>query len=246
VTLRMRAASIAPDLRFGAANALADPATALAIGDVLIRAEGRLPHSLAVPRYLRYTDRDAVIVVEGVDKLDELERCLSDQVRAIGQSDTLDDLSAAVIALDAVDYCFRGSGLWQGNIYLAGTESLSIVLNLVGARDPAYRASEVVSRELAALELAYLFPVARKFRSGVYDGQVQYRLNGWGRALAFRLTSTQRGAERSSAYRREIFRHITNERQRYESFLSQLDVARQEYIDNRLDDALSLPIPILV
>ena len=46
-------------------------------------------------------------------------------------------------------------------------------------------------RELAALELVYLFPIAGKFRSGAYDGQIQYRLNGWGRALAARLTAAR-------------------------------------------------------
>jgi hypothetical protein len=246
MTLRVRAASIAPDLRFGAASALADPLVTLVIGNVIIHAEGCLPQSSTTPRYLRYADRDAVVVADGIDDFGELELCLGDQVQVIAESDVLDDLSTAVVVLDAIDYCFRETGLWRGNIYLAGTESLTVVLDLVGARESGHRASEVVSRELAALELAYLFPVARKFRSGSFDGQVQYRLNGWGRALALRLAGTRLGAARASVYRLAISDAIAGERERYELFLAQLDVARQHYSDNRLGLALSLPIPILV
>jgi hypothetical protein len=43
----------------------------------------------------------------------------------------------------------------------------------------------------------YLFPIAGKFRSGQYDGQVQYRLNGWGRALANRLAAGPFGTARA-------------------------------------------------
>jgi hypothetical protein len=54
MTFRARAASIAPDLRFGVAGALADPAGVVLAGGVTIRAEGCLPLSPLVPRYLRY------------------------------------------------------------------------------------------------------------------------------------------------------------------------------------------------
>jgi hypothetical protein len=80
----------------------------------------------------------------------------------------------------------------------------------------------------------------------VYDGQVQFRLNGWGRALALRFTHTPLGAKRAAAFRQLIGGHLAGEFQHYESFLSQFDVARQHYRDDRLDDALSLPIPVLV
>ena len=111
MTLRVRAASIAPDLRFGAAAALADPAGTLTIGDVSIRAEGCLPPSSVMPRYLRYSDRDAVILTEGLDGLDEFLHCLGNEIYAIAESGALDDLSTAVTVLDAVDHCFRESGL---------------------------------------------------------------------------------------------------------------------------------------
>jgi hypothetical protein len=58
---------------------------------------------------------------------------------------------------------------------------------------PLFRGPETALRELGALELVYLFPVAGRFRSGSYDGQIQYRLNGWGRALATRLTAARPG-----------------------------------------------------
>jgi hypothetical protein len=246
MTLRICASSIAPDLRFGAARALADPANSVVVGGVVLRAEGCLPVSSAVPVYLRYSDRDAVIVADGIEAASELEPRLNEQVRAMAGSSALDDLSAAVVALDTVDRCFRDSGLWRGNIYLAGAGALAVVLDLVGARDAACREPEIVLRELAALELAYLFPVAGKFRSGEYDGQVQYRLNGWGRALAARLTEGRTGAARSGEYLRKLTEHVGRQRERYGSFLDELDVARQDYRVNLLADALTLPIPVLV
>jgi hypothetical protein len=173
MTVRVRAASIAPDLRFGAVGALADPAGAVLSGGVVLRAEGRLPQSPGIPPYLRYADRDAVIVAEGVNGLADLEVWLSEQIRAAAECGAFDDLSAAVIALDAVDRCFRESGLWAGNIYLAGAGALAAVLDLV--QDAGPMEPEAVLRELAALELAYMFPVAGKFRSGGYDGQVHPR-----------------------------------------------------------------------
>jgi hypothetical protein len=244
--LRVRAAAIAPDLRFGAAGALADPACLVVIRGVMMRAEGCLAQSSAIPRYLRYADRDAVIVADDVDKIGELESCLGEQIRMSAESGVFDDLSAAVIALDAVDRCFRESGLWSGNIYLAGADALAAVIDLVQDAGPVRWEPEAVLRELAALELAYLFPIAGKFRSGEYDAQIQYRLNGWGRALAGRFTAGSAGAVRASAYRRTIGLHLASERQRYSSFLRELDVARQDYGENRLAGALALPIPVLI
>jgi hypothetical protein len=246
MSMRVLAAALAPDLRFGAAPALADPGRPLRIGDVVIRAEGCLPPSALVPWHVRYADLDTVLPVGGVSDLDQLERRLGEHIEAMGQSGALDGLSTAIVVLDAVDHCFRESGLWDGNIYLAGTRALTAVFELARVGQPRQGGPAVISRGLAALELAYLFPVARKFRSGAYDGQVQYRLNGWGRAVAARLAATAAGAERAAACRRAIGRHIADERRRYESFLSQLDVARQDFVGNRLDQALSLPIPVLV
>jgi hypothetical protein len=243
--LRVRAAAIAPDLRFGLAGALADPGSSFEIGGVAIRAEGCLPQAAAIPRYLRYADRDAVIVATGVGELGELESCLSDHIHAAAEHDAMDDLSTAVIALDAVDRCFRESGLWPGNIYLAGVEALAVVLDLAPEARCAGLEVEAVLRELAALELGYLFPIAGKFRSGAYDGRIQYRLNGWGRALAQRLTGSPGGGAQAGAYSQAISRHIAGERQRYASFLTRLDVSRQHYGGDRLDPALALPIPVL-
>jgi hypothetical protein len=246
MTTRVRAADLAPDLRFAVAPALADPGRPLRIGDMSIRAEGCLPPSAVVPWHLRYADRDAVLSITGASDLGELEHRLHEHIQALGRADVLDDLSTAVIVLDAVDRCFRESGLWNGNIYLAGTQALTTAIDLAEALQPQHGGPWVMSLGLAGLELAYLFPVARKFRGGAYDGQVQYRLNGWGRAVALRLAGTAAGAERAAACRRAITRHLAAERRRYQSFLSQLDVARQDYVGNRLDQALALPIPVLV
>jgi len=246
MTLRMPAASIAPDLRFAAAGALADPGGDVPIGDTVLRAEGRFSRSSAVPLYLRYADRDAVIVADGIDDADELETRLAEHIRAAAEAGALDDLSVAVLALDAVDRCFRESGLWPGNIYLAGTGTLAAVLHLAQGLELVHWRPGAVLRELAALELTYLFPVAGKFRSGEYDGQVQYRLNGWGRALAARLTAGRAGAVQMRVLRQEIGLHLAGEGWRYASFLSELDVARQDYPGNLLEAAMALPIPVLV
>jgi hypothetical protein len=245
MTLRIPAASIAPYLRFGAADILADPSVGDLIGDVRLHAQGCLPPWPAFPNYLRFADREMILVAEGVDEPAELEVCLARVIREISGCGSFNDLDAAVVALDAVDRCFRESGLWPGNIYLAGAEALRLALDLMGDA-PVFRGPETALRELAALELVYLFPVAAKFRSGAYDGQIQYRLNGWGRALAARLTAAQAGAAQASAYRRELGAHLAREYQRYASFLSGLDLARQDYAGNRLEEALTLPIPVLV
>lgn len=246
MTLRVSAASIAPDLRFATADALADPGHTVLIGDMELRAEGCLPRSSAISSYLRYADRDAVIVADRIDRADELEARLGEYIHAAAQDEALGDLSVAVLTLDAVDRCFRESGLWPGNIYLTGARTLAAVLHL--ARDPGFvhREPEAVLRELAALELAYLFPVAGKFRAGGYDGQIQYRLDGWGRALATRLTAGRAAEARARALRVKVGRHLASERQRYAALLSELDVARQDYPGNLLDAALALPIPVLI
>jgi hypothetical protein len=243
--LRVCAAAIAPDLRFGVARALADSAPLVLAGGVGIRAEGCLLTLPTVPVYLRYADRDAVIVADGVESLSELEPCLGEQIGVVAESGGLDAIGEAVIALDAVDRCFRESGLWPGNIYLAGIGALTVVMDLVRVAEHACREPEVVLRELAALELAYLFPIAGKFRSGVYDGQVQYRLNGWGRALAERLTASHFGAPRAAVYRQAVSRRLADHCDRYVSFLAGLDVARQHCGGDQLEAALALPIPVL-
>jgi hypothetical protein len=245
MTLRIPAASIPPDLRFGAADILADPAAGDLVGDVTLHAQGCLPPWDAFPNYLRYADREAILLAEGLDEPVELEACLAQVIREISGSGSFNDLDAAVVALDAVDRCFRESGLWPGNIYLAGAEALRLALDLMGDT-PLFRGPEPVLRELAALELVYLFPIAGKFRSSAYDGQIQYRLNGWGRALAARLTVAPAGAAQADTYRQRLSAHLAREFERYGSFLSELDVARQDYDGNRLDAALALPIPVLV
>lgn len=247
MTVQVRAASIAPDIRFGAAGALADPAAAVVIGDVTIRSQGCLPPSPVIPTYLRYAHREAILMAAGVGSIGEFQACLSGRLRALADSGNWCDMGTAVIALDAMDRCFREADLWPGNIYLAGAGALRVVLDVIeeGAR-LLPRGPEPVLRELAALELAYLFPVAGKFRAGAYDGEIQYRLNGWGRALAGRLTAGEAGAARADLYRRAISQHLGRQRLRYHSFLSELQVGRQAYHGNKLDGALALPIPVLV
>jgi hypothetical protein len=246
VSMQVPVSVVAPDLRYALAPALAVPGETQHIGRVAMRAQGSLPPWRAVPTYLRYSDRNVVVDADGIDTLDELERYLGDHVQALGRHRDLDDLSAAVVALDAADYCFRESGLWQGNVYLAGTSALGAVLHLAQIAGPRFREPEMVSRELGALELAYLFPIARRFRAGDYDGQVQYRLNGWGRAVALRLAGSPAGADRAAGCRAAISDHLNAERHQYAAFLGQLDPTCRDYPANRLDQALKLPIPVLV
>jgi hypothetical protein len=206
---------------------------------------GCVPASLAVPAYLRYADRDAVLTVLGFGRQLDVERELADRIQALGESGDIDDLGRAVVVLEAVDSCFRAAGLWGGNIYLAGGRALTATLEVAGAEPGARCDPVVVMRELAALELAYLFPVAGKFRSGRYDGEVQYRLNGWGRALARQL-AVGRTAVLAEEFRRRIGRHLAAECDRYASFLRQVDAAGERYRGDLLDSALKLPIPVLV
>lgn len=237
--------SIAPDLRFALAGMIACAPAFSALGGVRASVTGRISAPAAVPAYLRYADRDAELMVSGVGQVIDVERELADGIHAIGESGDVDGLGMAVVVLDAIDSCFRDSGLWGGNIYLAGGRALTVALQVAGADVGARFDPMVVMRELAALELAYLFPVAGKFRSGRYDGQVQYRLNGWGRALAGRL-AVGRTAVRAGEFRRRISRHLAAEHDRYASFLRQMQVERQDYQGDVLDDALKLPIPVLV
>jgi hypothetical protein len=262
MTFRTPAAAVAPDLRYAAAGLLADSFASVTAFGAVVRAEGCLPSSPSIPRYLRYADRDAVLIAEGLCGREELEAWLAGQIRAAASPDGLGQLGAAVIALDAADRCFREHGLWAGNIYLAGAEALTALLALAGTSHTAGQWPQVrpagnaacaadhepgdTVRELAALELAYLFPIARKFRSGAYDGQVQYRLNGWGRTLAQRLTTTPAGAAHARTCHDAITAHLTDERQRYAAFLAGLDVARQDYAADQLGRALALPVPVLI
>jgi len=241
---RIRLSSLPPDLRFGSADAIADPEAFPALAHMSVHVTGCLSASPAAPAYLRYSDRDAELLVIGIGEPVDVERELAERIHALGECEVLDDLSAAVVVLDVVDRCFRDAGLWRGNVYLAGGAALTAVLEIAGAgfrREPA-----TVVRELAALELAYLFPVAGKFRSGTYDGQVQYRLNGWGRALAARLSAGPVGVARAGEWREMLGRHLAEERERYASFLRELDVAQQDYRGDILDRAMELPIPVLV
>ncbi len=245
MTQRIPLGSISPDLRFALADAIAHPQVAPMLGGQSVLLVSCLRAWPGAPAYMRYADRDADLMVaapgESVDAAGELAA----RIQAVGESGDLDDLGLAVVVLDAVDSCFRVSGLWDGNIYLASGGALPAAMEVAGAGGGARRDPVIVMRELAALELAYLFPVAGKFRSGRYDGQVQFRLNGWGRVLAGRL-AVGRTAVRAGEFRRLIGQHLAAERERYASFLRQVDVARQGYAADVLDQALELPIPVLV
>jgi hypothetical protein len=83
-------------------GALADPAACVVVDGALIRAESCLPRSPAVPPYLRYSERDAVIVAHGPGALRDLERRLATQILVDAEGDVVDDLSAGVIVLEAL------------------------------------------------------------------------------------------------------------------------------------------------
>jgi hypothetical protein len=245
MTIQIKITDIPPDLRFAVATLLSAPGGALVIpGLGAIRADGCLLRREGVPAYLQYSDRDAVIEADGFDLLELRER-LSAQLRGAAETGPVTDLGRTVILLDALDRSFRDSNLWRGNIYLAGVAALSSLARVAGLGTAEARWSERLLRELAALELVYLFPVAGKFRLGMYDGQVQYRLNGWGRLLAVRLASGRTGARAAERCYQRIMRHLASQRARYTAFLTGLDIARQNYDDDRLSSALKLPIPVL-
>jgi hypothetical protein len=100
-------------------------------------------------------------------------------------------------------------------------------------------------RELSALELIYAFPVASRFRCGGYDGEVQFRLNGWGRALAGRFPWPLTAASRERAH--AVLRtHVDENRTAYVRHLASFDLSRQAYSADLFADAQLLPVPVLV
>jgi hypothetical protein len=243
---RIPVSSIAPDLRFGLAAAWAQGSAAPLAGGIGVEVTGALCAAPGIPAYLRYSDRDAEVVVFSAGEPVPVEQMLAGRLRLLGESDVLDDLSLAVVVLAAADCGFRQAGLWPGNIYLAGARALVELAGICGCAGRLRGDPLIVMRELAALELAYLFPIAGKFRGGRYDGQVQYRLNGWGRALASRLAAGPAGCARAGEVQAAISRHLDAEAGRYRSFLRQLDVARQGYGTDLITAALALPVPVLV
>jgi hypothetical protein len=246
VTPAIRVWSLPPDLRFGAVESLARPGQFVDLGGVTVSSRGCLASDAAIPAYLRYADRDATLGLEAGARPGDLERALASRVRAHGEESTLDTRCAAILAMDAVDVAFRTTGLWPGNIYLAGWEALRALLDVAVITEPGAHPPAACLHELQALELVYLFPIASKFRDGVYDGQVQFRLNGWGRALARRLADSDTGRHRDELLRQRIGAHLVDERERYASFLGDLEVVRQHYTGDRFVRALTLPIPVLV
>jgi hypothetical protein len=238
--------SIAPDLRFGLTDVFTDTGVAELVGGPVMQLMSQLPGLLEAPDYLRYADRDAEVCVLGLGETAGVESELARRISVLAESGPVTDLALAVLALDAVDRCFREAGLWSGNIYLAGARAMTSILDIVGVDTAEIRDPLMVVRELAALELAYLFPVAAKFRAGRYDGQVQYRLNGWGRSLARRLEAGQEGAACAADLRRALGQHLAIEAEVYAAFLRELDVNRQDYASDVLAAALALPISVLV
>jgi hypothetical protein len=245
MTQTVRLAAMSPDLRFALAGPIAYPAMFPRLGEVSVAITSCVPAPPAAPAYLRYADRDATLAVDPVDEEFDLEEALAGRIRAIGQSGKLDDLALTVVVLDVVDSCFRESGLLDGNIYLVDEPALIAALEIAGAGHVLCLDPVSIMRELAALELAYLFPVASKFRAGMYDGQVQYRLNGWGLTLARRL-AVGRTAEHATGFRRMIGLHLAAEYQEYALYLRKLDDGRRESATDLLFETMLLPIPVLV
>jgi hypothetical protein len=112
-----------------------------------------------------------VIVVDGIEEADELETRLAEHIRAVAEAGAPDDLSLAVLALDAVDHCFRESGLWPGNIYLAGTGTLAAVLHLAQGLELVHRRPGAVLRELASVPGCGQVPLRRIRRPGPVPAQ---------------------------------------------------------------------------
>lgn len=241
-------AALPPDLRFAALEALALPGVPVVVGGLTLRGVSTLPAGPAIPDYLRYADRRSAFDIVDAVPSRGLHTVLAEALQGVDERAFGRGLASAVQGLAAVDDSFRATGLWRGNIYLAGAQALKAVLGLIGEAGvlPLLPDLELALRELHSLELVYLFPVAPKFRGGAYDGQVQYRLNGWGRALAHRLAGSDAGRERAELASRAITAHLVQEREAYGQFLSGLDLVRQDYERDQLALALQLPVPVLV
>lgn len=241
------AVALPPDLRFAAAGPLGQPGVPFDVGGSEVRARGEIPEDVEVARHLRYADRGSVLIVDA-EPVKDARLWFGDAIdRGVGASPPA--LTAAVLTLAAVDDAFRTAGLWRGNIYLAGVDALRAAQQIAGLATDSHagRAESLNTlRELQSLELVYLFPVAPKFRRGVYDGEIQFRLNGWGRALANRLTLCASWSQRARGAGEAVQRHVVAERAQYAEFLSDLDLVKQEYAGDRLEDSRRMPIPVLV
>jgi hypothetical protein len=237
---------VPPDLRFAAAPALARPGNeCLPLGGgVELRVRSALDRPDLLPAYLLYADRDAALETDPAlpddALLERLAPCLSrrgDERQA--------DLALAIGALRILDDVFRAAGLWLGNVYLAGCRGLESLIRALSWTLSAGAESHGLLRELAALELIYLFPVAAKFRQGAYDGEVQFRLNGWGRSLAAALPwplTPPMSAGATAA----LTAHVRSHRDAYARHLGTLEVSRQTYAADVFAGAQNLPIPVLV
>lgn len=246
MTFTLSSSLVPPDIRFAAVPALVHPGSRrLPLGeDSILWVRTTLPNSESMPAYLLLADRDAQLVADGVQSDEQLLELLTLSLKQ--ECEQLQaDLALLVGAMEMLDQVFRAAGLWQGNIYLAGYESLESLTRILSWSSATSADTPKMLRELQALELIYLFPVASKFRRGCYDGDVQFRLNGWGRSLARRLPWPLTSAMKDSA-RALLAAHVDIYRNAYARHLDSFDVNQQEYAADLFTAARCLPIPVLV
>jgi hypothetical protein len=246
MTLMLPSSLVPPDIRFAALPALARPGSGrMPLGaDGILRAKTTLAHPESMPTYLLLADRDAELVADGPQSDEELLELLAASLRQeCGQPQS--DLILLVGAMEILDRAFRATGLWRGNIYLAGYQSLESLTRVLSWTAATSAGVPELLRDLQALELIYLFPVASKFRRGRHDGDVQFRLNGWGRSLASRLPWPLTSAMKDSASAL-LAAHLDTHHDAYARHLSNFDVNQQEYAADLFAAAKDLPIPVLV
>jgi hypothetical protein len=244
--LSLLSSQVPPDIRFAAAPVLADPAVKqLQLGDnATLRARTALPSPELLPTYLLYADRGSVLIADGMQSkkhlLQKLSLCLRQEVEKPHA-----DLALAVGAMEIVDEVFRDVDLSKGSIYLAGQKSLDSLNSVISWLRPGGANVQTLLRELQSLELICLFPIASKFRNGAYNGDVQFRLNGWGRSLARRSPWPITPAMRTEA-KDLLTAHVCAYREVYARHLGSPEVSRQAYADDLFLAACDLPIPVLV
>jgi hypothetical protein len=152
-----------------------------------------------------------------------------------------------VLALAVWDSEFRAAGLYAGNIYLASEASVRPLLRVVGLpSEPDVVADDELDeslRRLVEVELIYRFPVAVKFR-GEFGPDKQFRLNGWGRRLASRVTSDL-GVDRTDALHTAAARHLELHRALYAAHMDLLADLDAHPVGSAWTSSTQLPVGVL-
>lgn len=199
------------------------------------------------PLHLALHDRTTsadVPVPENADMDEWLSQRLCEQAT---MDSRVQDVLTSVVCMATWDSLFRSEGIYGGNVYIAGDDSVEKIIELAGAELSATANATTpggILDILQALELIYRFPVAFKF-VGLYTGRNQLRVNGWGRRLSI---AAEQLVSNADEIQDRLARHISARAGDYSHALGHLEtVARSgQPGTGAMDRSDKLPIPVLV